>query len=66
MKRQNGMTAQGPEDACAGHQSARARRAALVEEMVRGAILPKLLARKDAGHFDRGANVIRFPARDEA
>lgn len=66
MKQQNGITAQGPETGRSGCTSARERRAALVEEMVRGAILPKLLARKDAGHFDRGANVIRFPARDEA
>jgi hypothetical protein len=44
----------------------RAQRKALVEEMVRGAILPGLLARKDDGAFDRGPNVVRFPAGNEA
>ena len=42
----------------------RAHRRALVEEMVRGAILPGLLARKDDGAFDRGPNVVRFPVGD--
>ena len=44
----------------------RAHRKALVEEMVRGAILPGLLARKDDGAFDRGPNVVRFPAGTDA
>ncbi len=38
-----------------------ARREALVREMVKGAILPHLLDRKDRGVFDRGPNVVRFP-----
>lgn len=42
-----------PEDA--------AHRNALVREMVKGAILPHLLDRKDRGVFDRGPNVVRFP-----
>jgi hypothetical protein len=40
------------------------RRATLVREMVRGAILPHLLDRKDRGVFDRGPNVVRFPGGD--
>jgi hypothetical protein len=43
----------------------RAHRKALVEEMVRGAILPGLLARKDDGAFDRGPNVVRFPVNGD-
>ena len=42
-----------------------ARREALVKEMVNGAILPRLLARKDDGAFDRGPNVLRFPRGGE-
>jgi len=52
-----------------GADSARRRaahRRALVEEMVRGAILPGLLARKDEGAFDRGPNVVRFPGGSDA
>jgi len=43
------------------------RRRALVRDMVAGAILPGLLARKDAGVFDRGPNVVRLrnPSRDD-
>lgn len=43
-----------------------AHRKALIEEMVRGAILPGLLARKDDGAFDRGPNVVRFPTGGDA
>jgi hypothetical protein len=28
-------------------------------------VLPRLLARKDEGAFDRGPNVVRFPHGDE-
>jgi hypothetical protein len=41
------------------------RRESLVSEMVKGAVLPRLLARKDEGAFDRGPNVVRFPHGDE-
>jgi hypothetical protein len=41
--------------------SAAERREALVTEMVKSAVLPRLLARKDEGAFDRGPNVVRFP-----
>jgi len=40
--------------------AAAARRESLVAEMVREAVLPRLLARKDDGAFDRGPNVVRF------
>ncbi|RDC73143.1 hypothetical protein DLJ49_08510 [Rhodovulum sp. 12E13] len=45
--------------------AAAVNREALVAEMVRRAVLPRLLARKDDGAFDRGPNVVRFPAGDE-
>ena len=40
------------------------RRETLLREMVEGAILPHLLERKDRGVFERGTNVVRFPARE--
>ena len=43
-----------------------AHREDLVAEMVRRAVLPRLLARKDEGAFDRGPNVVRFPNGEEA
>ena len=58
-----------PEDTTSPHtrqnwsgteQSETGRRRALVRDMVAGAILPGLLARKDAGDFDRGPNVVRL------
>ncbi|MEM0934972.1 MAG: hypothetical protein AAF865_17245 [Pseudomonadota bacterium] len=42
------------------------RRRALVREMVLGAVLPGLIARKDQGVFDRGPNVLRLPDRSLA
>jgi hypothetical protein len=46
---------------CAREAARAARRHTLVEDMVKKAVLPRLLARKDDGAFDRGENVVRFP-----
>jgi len=56
-------TRHSPDPAGAGRTGAAAGRAALVREVVRAAVLPRLLACKDAGAFDRGANVVRLPRR---
>ncbi len=44
-------------------KTAEERRRDLVREIVAGAILPGLLARKDEGVFDRGPNVLRLRKR---
>ncbi|MEM9247473.1 MAG: hypothetical protein AAGB05_02140 [Pseudomonadota bacterium] len=54
-----------PHDTNLSRQDAHRRN--LVREMVSGAILPKLLARKDAGVFDLGRQIVRLnrPQRDD-
>ncbi len=56
-------TAPGRDAAAQGERTDAAdrRRESLVAEMVKGAVLPRLLARKDDGAFDHGPNVVRFP-----
>jgi hypothetical protein len=63
---QNASEETGPaRSARTGGPQAATHREELVAEMVRRAVLPRLLARKDDGAFDRGPNVVRFPHGEE-